>query len=253
MTWVKICGTTNLEDALLAVEAGADAVGFVFYEKSPRNIAVDAAAEITSKLPQSIEKIGVFVLNGDVDPSRVFLEAGLTGTQTYFSFEDGGRSQEGFAIGTSLLPDNVRFLTALPMNLVGADEDQIQQMATDFRNSGKNLPQDLALRRVNFTIVLDSGDLRQPGGTGKTFDWRAAQPAIRNVQEPIIVAGGLNAQNVHSALEVLQPWGVDVVSGVESYPGRKHPGLVTQFIDAVRQFDARLRAEKATAQKGQRV
>ena len=240
MTWVKICGTTNLEDALLAVEAGADAVGFVFYEKSPRNIAVDAAAEITSKLPQSIEKIGVFVLNGDVDPSRVFLEAGLTGTQTYFSFEDGGRSQEGFAIGTSLLPDNVRFLTALPMNLVGADEDQIQQMATDFRNSGKNLPQDLALRRVNFTIVLDSGDLRQPGGTGKTFDWKKAVPVADGMRQGginLVVAGGLTPENVAEAIDTLKPFGVDVVSGVEASPGKKDPEKVRAFVKAVRDID----------------
>jgi len=240
MTWVKICGTTNLEDALLAVEAGADAVGFVFYEKSPRNIAVDAAAEITSKLPQSIEKIGVFVLNGDVDPSRVFLEAGLTGTQTYFSFEDGGRSQDGFAIGTSLLPDNVRFLTALPMNLVGADEDQIQQMATDFRNSGKNLPQDLALRRVNFTIVLDSGDLRQPGGTGKTFDWKKAVPVADGMRQGginLVVAGGLTPENVAEAIDTLKPFGVDVVSGVEASPGKKDPEKVRAFVKAVRDID----------------
>src|SRR5208282_5919097 len=87
MTWIKICGMTNLEDALTAVDAGADAVGFVFYEKSPRNITVEAAREIVEKLPEGVEKIGVFVDWGDLDPMRVLLEAGLTGTQSYLSPE----------------------------------------------------------------------------------------------------------------------------------------------------------------------
>jgi hypothetical protein len=74
MTWVKICGMTNFEDALTAVDAGADAVGFVFYEKSPRNISVEAAREIVEKLPESVEKIGVFVTGSDLEPMRVLLE-----------------------------------------------------------------------------------------------------------------------------------------------------------------------------------
>ena len=84
MTWVKICGMTNLEDALVAVDAGADAVGFVFYEKSPRCVSVDTAREIVAKLPQDVEKIGVFV-DPDSDPMDVLREAGLTGTQSYIS------------------------------------------------------------------------------------------------------------------------------------------------------------------------
>src|ERR1700685_3160129 len=98
MTWVKICGMTNLEDAMTAVEAGADAVGFVFYEKSPRNISVEAAREIVEKLPEGVEKVGVFVNGADLDPARVLLEAGLTGLQSYFSLENDGKNGAGGAL-----------------------------------------------------------------------------------------------------------------------------------------------------------
>src|SRR5215831_544820 len=87
MTWVKICGMTNLEDALVAVEAGADAVGFVFYEKSPRNISVEAAREIVEKLPENVEKIGVFVLGSGPDPHKAMFGARLTGAQHYMCAE----------------------------------------------------------------------------------------------------------------------------------------------------------------------
>jgi phosphoribosylanthranilate isomerase len=104
MTWVKICGMTNLEDALTAVDAGADAVGFVFYEKSPRNISVENAREIVAKLPESVEKVGVFVHGCKQDAARVFLEAGLTGMQTYFSVETVESSGQGGTLEASLLP-----------------------------------------------------------------------------------------------------------------------------------------------------
>ncbi len=88
MTWVKICGMTNLEDALTAVEAGADAVGFVFYEKSPRNISVEAAREIVEKLPEGVEKIGVFVNENEDSICAVADEAGLTAVQMHGDDED---------------------------------------------------------------------------------------------------------------------------------------------------------------------
>ncbi len=94
MTWVKICGMTNLEDALTAVEAGADAVGFVFYEKSPRNISVEAAREIVEKLPEGVEKVGVFVTGSEPEPFEVVFRAGLTGIQSYLPSEDSGASRE---------------------------------------------------------------------------------------------------------------------------------------------------------------
>jgi len=244
MTWVKICGMTNLEDALTAVEAGADAVGFVFYEKSPRNITVEAAREIAERLPESVEKIGVFVNGGEVDPVDVLLHAGLTGTQTYFSVEGGaGRGGCTKAIGASLLPKRARLMMALPIRFVGEDEEGVHSLASDFAKWGKNIPKEFLMwipEGLMDAFVLDSGDLRQPGGTGKTFDWHKAVPIAEGMRKggvKLVVAGGLTAENVAEAIGILHPWGVDVVSGVEARPGKKDPEKVRAFVRAVREAE----------------
>ncbi len=238
MTWVKICGTTNLEDALTAVEAGADAVGFVFYEKSPRNISVEAARAIVEKLPESVEKIGVFVDADGRHCANVVLEVGLTGTQTYHSLEGGG---DVTATGASLFPERARHLIALPMRFVLQDKERIQQAASDFARWGKDIPVSVPEGQMD-TIVLDSGDLRVPGGTGKTFDWERAVPIAEGMRRggvKLVVAGGLTADNVAEAIGVLEPWGVDVVSGVEAEPGKKDPEKVRAFVKAVREMDGK--------------
>jgi phosphoribosylanthranilate isomerase len=248
MTWVKICGMTNLDDALTAVEAGADAVGFVFYEKSPRNISVEAAREIVEKLPEGVEKIGVFVNGGELDPIDVLLDAGLTGTQTYI-FPEGGERRAGGtkAIGASLLPKHARFLMVLPMKFVGEDEAQIQKQASDFAKWGKNLPEGISVPDgLMNTWVLDSGDLRMPGGTGKTFDWGKAVPIAEGMRRGgvnLVVAGGLTPKNVGNAMHILKPWGVDVVSGVEMSPGKKDPEKVLAFVKAVRAIDGKINGD----------
>jgi phosphoribosylanthranilate isomerase len=240
MTWVKICGMTNLEDALTAVEAGADAVGFVFYEKSPRNITVEAAREIVEKLPEEVEKIGVFVMDGDLDPTRVLLEAGLTGTQTYMYFENAGRRRAGTALAASLLPKRARFMRALPMKVFG-DDEELQNAEFKFTNRDQHLLEGFSPPEgLMDTFVLDSGDLRMPGGTGKTFDWQKAVPIAESVRRSgvkLVVAGGLTPGNVGEAMHVLKPWGVDVVSGVEATPGKKDPDKVRAFVKAVRDAD----------------
>src|SRR5260370_16159834 len=241
MTWVKICGTTNLEDALIAVDAGADALGFVFYEKSPRYITVEAAREIVEKLPENVEKVGVFVNGYDFDPLNVLRSAGLTGTQTYVAVEDTSGRSSHRATGPSSFPRRTRFLMAVPMNWIGVDEERIRGMASDFAKWGKNLPEGISLPEgLMDTFVLDSGDLRQPGGTGKTFDWKVALPiaeAMRKGGVKLVVAGGLTPENVGEAIETLKPWGVDVASGVESTPGKKDPEKVRAFVQAVREMD----------------
>lgn len=238
MTWIKICGTTNLEDALVAVDAGADAVGFVFYDKSPRKISVEAARAIAEKLPDHIEKVGVFVGNGAGDPFDVLFAAGLTGLQTYPSAERGSRPSPLNPAGVSCLPERARFLMALPMNLVGADEARIQQLAAYFAECGKTLAEFASLSQgLMDTFVLDSGDLRQPGGTGKTFDWKKAVPIKEGMCQggvKLVVAGGLTPENVGEAISILDPWGVDVASGVEASPGKKDPEKVRAFVKAVR-------------------
>jgi phosphoribosylanthranilate isomerase len=241
MTWVKICGMTNLEDALVAVEAGADAVGFVFYEKSPRNISVEAAREIVAKLPESVEKIGVFV-NGDGNtPIDILLGAGLSGLQ-YYVLHGALTTRSGFeATDISCFPRPPRFLYALPMHLLEADDEQIQNVASSFERLKSNAPEGFSLPEgVMDTFVMDSGDLRQPGGTGKTFDWKRAVPIAEGMRRgglKLVVAGGLTPVNVAEAIETLKPWGVDVVSGVEASPGKKDPEKVRAFVRAVREID----------------
>jgi phosphoribosylanthranilate isomerase len=241
MTWIKICGMTNLEDARIAVEAGADAVGFVFYEKSPRNITVEAAREIVERLPESVEKIGVFVPGDGIEPWKIVLQAGLTGWQTYLSAAGGRQSGGNMGVDVDLLPRLTRFLRSLPLNLFGEGEEQIRDLASSFAMRGKNLREGLPLPEgLLNTIVLDSGDLRQPGGTGKMFDWKAAVPVAEGMRQggvKLVVAGGLTPDNVGRAMEILKPGGVDVVSGVEARPGKKDPEKVRTFVQAVRAAD----------------
>jgi phosphoribosylanthranilate isomerase len=242
MTWVKICGTTNLEDALTAVDAGADAIGFVFHEKSPRKIALETARRIAEQLPESVEKIGVFVHGDSIDAVDILLHAGLTGTQSYFSIDPAamGKGGNGRAIGASAQPRPVRTMIALPLNLVAGDDANLERMASDFANLGKNLPEGVSIPDGHFTMVLDSGDLRQPGGTGTTFDWKKAVPVAEGMRRGgvnLVVAGGLTPDNVAEAIDILKPWGVDVVSGVEASPGKKDPDKVRAFVKAVRDID----------------
>jgi phosphoribosylanthranilate isomerase len=244
MTWVKICGMTNLEDALVAVDAGADAVGFVFYEKSPRYISVETAREICAKLPVSVEKIGVFVGKG-TDPVDALLHAGLTGTQVYLTREGFAGGKTGSkAMGRSLVPVRARFMIALPMNLLGDEDEPIEDLAGGMARVLREMSERLSFAEgVHDTLVLDSGSVRQPGGTGESFDWEKARPAVESVrrnQGRIVVAGGLNSENVSQAISILKPWGVDVSSGVEASPGKKDPHKVRAFVHAVREMDRKV-------------
>jgi phosphoribosylanthranilate isomerase len=245
MTWVKICGMTNLEDALVAVDAGADAVGFVFYEKSPRCVTVEAAREIVGKLPESVEKVGVFV-GPDEDPMNVLRQTGLTGTQCYISAEGiaGSGASRNKAIGRACLPPRFRNLMAFPMSFFGEDVSQVERMAADFAASRKKMPEGISIPDgILDTFLLDSGNSRQPGGTGHTFDWKKARTLaekMRNDGLKLVVAGGLTPENVGEAIEVLEPWGVDVVSGVEASPGKKDPEKVRAFVRAVREMDRKV-------------
>jgi phosphoribosylanthranilate isomerase len=232
---------TNLEDALVAVDAGADAVGFVFYEKSPRCVTVETAREIVEKLPESVEKIGVFV-GSDSDPIKVLLEAGLTGTQSYVSAEGvAGSNASTKAIGMDLLPSRARSLMAFPMSLFGDDVSQVERMAADFAESRRKLPEGISIPEGWMdTFLLDSGNLRQPGGTGHAFDWSGAQALAEGMRKDglkLVVAGGLTPENVGDAIRILEPWGVDVSSGVEAAPGKKDPEKVRAFVKAVREAD----------------
>lgn len=223
MTWIKICGTTNLEDALTAVDAGADAVGFVFYEKSPRYVSIETVREIVARLPESVEKVGVFVGGRSEDISKTLKTTGLTAAQVYPDGEN------------PMLEDEILRSTRL---IVAAPEQAFVNSTTDEDPRGFFLS--TGLRKRMMAMLVDSGNSERPGGTGKKFDWENAS-WIRNGMSKIgvkfIVAGGLTPSNVIEAINILKPWGVDVASGVEARPGKKDPEKVRAFIGAVRESD----------------
>ena len=220
MTWIKICATTSERDADIAIRAGANALGFIMTE-SPRQVTDTAAYSIGTIVPKGIETIGVFV-NERIET--------LLQTARFCKFS--GLQLHG--------DEDASYVAEVRKQLPGVKivrATNVEGLAT----AGDAKPD---------AWLIDSGYGSQRGGTGKTFAWREALPMIKRLREPVIIAGGLNAENVQEALEIFRPWGVDVATGVESYPGRKHPGLLTKFIDAVRQFDAETSVN--VAQKGQR-
>jgi phosphoribosylanthranilate isomerase len=220
MTWVKICGITNLEDALVAVDAGADAVGFVFYEKSPRFVRVEAVREITKILPSGVDKVGVFVNEPPERVSEMSGEAGLTAIQLH---GDEYKDPERYSLGGKLF-------FSLP---VGQALNDLQGPIGSFR---------IPRFPKSSSIHLDSGIPEKRGGTGKTFAWGEARWLVRGLERlhPVVIAGGLTASNVGWAAEFLKPWGVDVASGVEARPGKKDPEKVQAFVRAVREYDAKV-------------
>jgi phosphoribosylanthranilate isomerase len=221
MTWVKICGTTNLEDALVAVVAGADGVGFVFYEKSPRCVTIETAREIVEKLPESVEKVGVFVGQSAEQVSGISERAALSAVQVYPGSGAGPGSLSDFIQNVQR-----RMFVAIPGQRVTAEDGFGFFFSEEF------------LRRTS-AVFLDSGNSRQPGGTGTAFDWESAAQPVKAMSKniPVVVAGGLTSQNVGTAIRILKPWGVDVVSGVEERPGKKDPEKVRAFVRAVREMD----------------
>src|SRR5579872_672959 len=244
MTWIKICGMTNLEDALVAVEAGADAVGFVFYEKSPRCVSVETAREIVQELPENVEKVGVFVGDSGPDWVRVVLSTGLTAVQHYMPLEPDIRSHQAKAVGRDVFPKSFKFFVALPIDLLLQAGAPIEALAQDLEHLRDPVPGRPPIPDNVFdTFFLDSGGSQSPGGTGRSFDWAKAVPISEGMRRgglKLVVAGGLAPDNVSEAIETLHPWGVDVVSGVEARPGKKDPEKVRAFVRAVREMDRRV-------------
>ena len=223
MTWVKICGMTNLEDALTAVDAGADAVGFVFYEKSPRNISVETAGEIVEKLPGSVEKVGVFV---DLESERIreiVLKTGMTAVQLH-----GKPSLE-----------SVLFNDARPaVESVGVAK-LIAMIPDQALHQGSGVGISRRIRERTFAVLIDAQVSGKAGGTGTRFDWEANREMVRllGLLIPVIVAGGLTPSDVAEAMSIFHPFGVDVASGVEARPGKKDSEKVRAFVRAVREAD----------------
>ena len=201
-TRVKICGITNLADAQAAVEAGADALGFNFYEKSPRFVSLKTAAEISKKIAPEILCVGVFVNAPEEFIFRAISEAGLMMLQFHgdeppkFCTQFGLMSMKAFRIR------DAQSLAEIP------------NYQTD-------------------AYLLDAFSSTTLGGTGEKFNWDLAIEA-QKFGKPIFLAGGLTPENVAGAVKKVRPFGVDVSSGVESAPGKKDAAKTRAFIRAIR-------------------
>jgi phosphoribosylanthranilate isomerase len=215
--WIKICANTSLGDALVAAEAGADAVGFVF-APSPRQVTAEQAAQIVPHLPAALEKIGVFVDAGFDEIAATVEAAGLTGVQLHFDAPAALAAQLREKFGAKL-----RILGVVHFD--SAAVERVAAMAADANIDG---------------LLVDSRTATAVGGTGQAYDWDAAQSLIfgSDSKMKFIAAGGLTPENVAGAIATLRPWGVDVVSGVEAAPGRKDPAKVRAFVANARAADA---------------
>ena len=215
--WIKICGNTSLADARLAVEAGADAVGFVL-APSPRQVSVAETASICSHLPDKIERIGVFVDAGLEEIYAAVRACGLSGVQLHFDAAADFPARLRERLGTW-----VRIL-----RVVHFDTQQTERASQQVAEHAWNLHLD--------GVLVDSRTATAVGGTGVAFDWGEARRTIFSDMGTLrlIAAGGLNPNNVAEAISTLQPWGVDVVSGVESAPGRKDGYKVREFVARAR-------------------
>jgi len=203
MVRVKICGITNVEDALLACDLGADAIGLNFYNKSPRSVSPFAASKIIRELPPFVSPVGVFV-NWQAAPVTALAKAlGLVAAQLH-----GDEPPQ-------LINEIAKKISAIKALHVG---------------KGSAVPHFSKYRGAT-AFLLDAGHSSQYGGTGHTTDWSVARTAASSHR--ILLAGGLTPENVAEAILAVRPYAVDVTSGVESKPGKKDPAKLRAFFEAV--------------------
>ena len=207
MTFIKICGITNVGDALAAVEAGADALGFNFYKPSPRYVTPQDAREIIAKLPVSVLTVGVFVNEDSPQSVRSIAdEAGVTALQLH-----GDES-----------PDYCR------------------ELATDtYVIKTLTVSNDFDVQTVEAyeveAIMLDTKHSALRGGTGRVFDWSIAREVNRIVPK-LFLAGGLSPENIEEAIDTVRPYAVDACSALEDEPGRKNHERMRVFVEMARSF-----------------
>jgi phosphoribosylanthranilate isomerase len=222
--WVKICANTNLDDAQLAAQLGADAVGFVF-APSPRQVTAAEVARITPHLPEGLECVGVFPALEAQQIAGIAQECGLTTVQLH-----GGLSLELVRQLDEIFNGQVKLIQTVHWQ-VDADAASVADVAQQLRQ----IDADGLVARV----LIDAKVGPDLGGTGVSFDWNAARATLAHARTglKLIVAGGLRHDNVAAAIRKLDPWGVDVASGVEQSPGRKSPEKLAAFIRAARDPD----------------
>lgn len=220
--WVKICGNTNLEDAMLAAELGADAVGFVFAE-SKRQVTAAQVATIAPHLPEHIERVGVFCSRNAEEIAQAVSKAGLTAVQLH-----GGLDEALFEKLQEKIGEGVRIIQTLHWTVGDAYEQSARaELSAQIQR--------VAERGFSDRVLIDSKVDSAGGGTGVAYDWSVARQVFAAPGSVhLIVAGGLNPENVAEAIAQLVPWGVDVCSGVEASAGRKDPKRLAQFIENAR-------------------
>ena len=226
--WIKICGNTNLEDASLAAQLGADAVGFVF-APSPRQVTPAQVAAITPHLPAHVERVGVFHSRDAGQIASIARDAGLTAVQLHGALDEALAQQlaERFA-GSIRIIQTLHWPVGNP-SPHDASSPAAESPAAQLTAQIERIAHlDLADR-----ILIDSKVGAATGGTGVPFDWTAAR-ALFSSAPNLIVAGGLTPENVAHAIAQLSPWGVNVSSGIESSPGRKDHALLARFIQSAR-------------------
>jgi len=199
---IKICGITNKVDAQLAVELGADALGFICYEKSPRYIKLTDAANICNALPPFVAKVGVFVDELEYEIEKALGECLLNALQFH------GDEPPGFC----------QKFAAKSIKAIRMRDDSSLTLAAEYDVDA---------------LLLDTYSDSERGGTGRTFDWSLAIKA-KEIGPPIILSGGLTTVNVQEAIRKVRPYAVDVSSGVEREPGRKDPEKLRRFIELCR-------------------
>jgi phosphoribosylanthranilate isomerase len=214
MVRVKICGITNEDDARAACEAGADSLGFNFYKASSRHVTASEVAKIRPHLPVKVEAVGVFVNAGTAEVADLCETLSLAAVQLH-----GDETPERVA----KLATNVPVIKAFRVG-----PDFLVETLDEYARAS--------------AFLLDAAEAGQYGGTGRTNDWALARSAARSHR--IILAGGLNAENVAAAIRFVRPYGVDVASGVESKPGKKDQVRLREFIQEVRRAERSLEAIK---------
>ena len=209
---VKICGITNLDDATLAIEAGADMLGFNFYPPSPRYISPEACREIIAALERSNRSavyVGVFVNASTEDIATILNKCGLDLAQ--LSGDETPEMMQDFGM---------RVFKGLRMRYLSEALDKALKFANEL---------------IAPALLVDAHQAGAYGGTGRLANWDVARVVAERY--PILLAGGLNPGNVGRALDTVHPWGVDVASGVESVPGKKDSQLVREFVRTVKNIN----------------
>ena len=219
--WIKICANTNLEDAKLAAELGADAVGFVF-APSKRQVTAAQVARITPHLPATVERVGVFPALVAEEIAETAQQAGLNAVQLH-----GGVSLALVRQLHKIFDGQVSLIQTVHWETYTRDASAA--VVADHLKA-------IAAQGFVDRILIDAKIGSTTGGTGTTFDWNAASTTLAEAGAglKLIIAGGLRHDNVAGAIRKLAPWGVDVASGVEQSPGRKSPEKLAAFIRTVR-------------------